>query len=102
VGLTSSASFHGGSLLLCEVIPQSKPVLSGTEILSAKGALEAAIYDLNNDGYLDLVFANENNGSTSYIDSYIYWGSATGFSTTSRTGLPTNKASAVRIVGSGS
>ena len=48
-------------------------------------------YDLNNDGWIDIVFGNyqENNGSYE-TNSFIYWGSASGFSTSSRTELPTH------------
>ena len=31
-------------------------------------------YDLNKDGYDDIIFSNYTNGSTTNINSYIYWG----------------------------
>jgi hypothetical protein len=44
--------------------------------------------DLDCDGYTDLVFANFTNGAYA-LDSYIYWGSESGYSESDRTGLPT-------------
>ena len=38
-----------------------------------------AVADLNGDGYKEVVFANYYNGSTYNVNSYIYWGSASGF-----------------------
>lgn len=53
-------------------------------------------YDLNNDTWEDLVFSSyENNAGNFVIDSYIYWGSSTGYSTVNRTGLPTLGAKGV-------
>ena len=55
------------------------------------GAMGAAAADLNGDGYLDIVFANGSDGhlGSRYLDSYIYWGSASGCDQGNRTGLPT-------------
>lgn len=63
------------------------------------GALAAAAADLNSDGHLDLVFANsgrvyEGSGEHS---SYIYWGSAGGFSSKNFLALPTAVASDVKV-----
>jgi len=44
--------------------------------------------DLDADGYDDLVFSNYRDANTS-TDSYVYYGSATGFSTADREDLPT-------------
>jgi len=57
--------------------------------LPTLGAFGSCTGDFNDDGYQDLVFANYYNGSTRQIDSYLYWGSSEGFSTTNRTDLPT-------------
>jgi hypothetical protein len=46
----------------------------------------------------DLVFANSYNGSTAAIDSFFYWGSASGYSASRRTGLPTMGAAGVSIL----
>ncbi|KJJ83406.1 secreted protein, partial [Candidatus Omnitrophus magneticus] len=40
--------------------------------------LANAASDLNGDGYPDIVFSNFTNGSNVNINSYIYWGGATG------------------------
>ncbi|MFQ6071757.1 MAG: FG-GAP repeat domain-containing protein, partial [Methanosarcinales archaeon] len=60
--------------------------------LPTHGAYRASIADLNNNGYLDIVFSNNNNGATWNINSYIYWGSADGFSSGNKTELPTQGA----------
>jgi hypothetical protein len=61
-------------------------------------AADGSRADLNQDGYLDLVFSNYCSGAISAtwqyeIDSYIYWGSASGYNTTNRLPLPTQGAS---------
>ena len=53
--------------------------------------------DINNDGYLDLVFANTSDGSNHIIASYIYYGSATGFSTSNYDALTTIGAHDVKL-----
>ena len=66
--------------------------------LTTDGARGASIADLDRDGYLDLVFANGGPASAcSATDSVIFWGSADGFSDSSRSGLPTIGAMAVEI-----
>ncbi len=60
--------------------------------LATQGANRAAVSDLNNDGYPDIIIANhndnQNNGGNYNINSYIYWGAQTNpFST--KTELPT-------------
>jgi hypothetical protein len=64
----------------------------GKTELATRGARGNSIADLNNDGYLDIVFSNHNNDSTRNINSYIYWGSAPGFSDTDKTELSTRGA----------
>ncbi|MEC8425534.1 MAG: hypothetical protein VX000_17230, partial [Myxococcota bacterium] len=48
--------------------------------------------DLDCDGYPDLVFSNHFDGSRTDIDSYVYWGSPTGYSSADRTDLATRRA----------
>lgn len=62
---------------------------SKAELPTIGGACSSAA-DLNADGYPDLVFANNHDGTTGKLNSYIYWGSASGFSATSKAQLPTN------------
>jgi hypothetical protein len=56
-------------------------------------AADGSRADLNQDGYLDLVFSNYCSGTSApwqyEIDSYIYWGGPDGYTTTNRLGLPT-------------
>ena len=63
--------------------------------LETLGAMSVYAADFDHDGYLDLLFSNYRNSvfssdtATFAIDSYLYWGSATGFTNTNRTGIPT-------------
>ena len=54
--------------------------------VGTQGTPEVA--DLNADGYLDIVFANAVSS-----ESYIYWGSADGYSVADRTSIPVSAAS---------
>ena len=63
------------------------------------GGAEVQIADLDGDGYLDLAVANQQSSALVWeIDSYIYWGSAAGYSTLDRTPLPTTGGTGVRTV----
>ena len=61
------------------------------------GAYGNAVADLDSNGYLDIVFCNKTNGASGNINSYIYWGSKSGFSSTNRTLLPTSGADGIAI-----
>jgi len=52
-------------------------------------SISNAVADLNADGFPDLVFSNYSDGKTYKVNSYIYWGSASGFKAAKRTELPT-------------
>ena len=56
--------------------------------LPTVGAARSRIADLNNDGFMDIIFAN---GVLQMIgdESYIYWGDQFGWSTSNRTSLKT-------------
>jgi len=61
--------------------------------LPTHGGVCVAVADLNNDSYPEVIFANNYNGSTYNINSYIYWGQAGGphgvtYSAAARTNLP--------------
>lgn len=84
--------------------PGSYAVARGVDTRQAGGLRlgftlpSAAPYDdLNQDGYLDLILVNYFDNTSYEIDSYIYWGSADGFSTGRRTGLPTLGARSVSV-----
>jgi hypothetical protein len=53
--------------------------------------------DLDGDGHLDLVVVNGENGVTSELDSYVYWGGPKGL-TGARTKIPTAGAYDVAVV----
>ncbi|PYV07483.1 MAG: hypothetical protein DMG07_28745 [Acidobacteria bacterium] len=61
-------------------------------------ATGVCVGDLNHDGFPDIVFSNKGRGSRSVggyhdnLESYIYWGSASGYSAEHRTSLPTLSA----------
>jgi hypothetical protein len=73
-------------------------IMAGQVSLGYTLAADASRADLNQDGYLDLVFSNYCSGAISAtwqyeIDSYIYWGSASDYNATNRLELPTLGAS---------
>jgi len=57
--------------------------------LPTEGGYGISIDDLDADGYPDIVFSNHQIGADRSTDSYIYWGSALGYSPGDRTSLPT-------------
>ncbi|MEW6684874.1 MAG: FG-GAP-like repeat-containing protein [Candidatus Edwardsbacteria bacterium] len=61
---------------------------SNMDSLPTLSAIANAVADLNKDGYPDIVFANWYDDVTYDVNSYIYWGSATGFNSANRTELP--------------
>ena len=63
--------------------------LGDATALPTDGARMSAAVDLDGDGYLEIVFANAHRVDDSAVDSYVYWGSASGYSSSSRTDLPT-------------
>ncbi|HZT31181.1 MAG TPA: VCBS repeat-containing protein [Bryobacteraceae bacterium] len=60
--------------------------------LPTLGAVDAAIGDVDGDGFADLVFANSRSDRSFDVDSYVYWGAPDGLSPARRTGLPTHGA----------
>lgn len=53
--------------------------------------------DLNADNWPDLVFANSSSGNTNDVNSFIYWGSASGFAPFARTELQTLGAVSTQV-----
>jgi hypothetical protein len=69
-----------------------------TTALPTLGAHGNFICDLNHDGHLDIIFANFQDYANHFeINSYIYWGSHTGYSVSNRTELPTKAANDVSV-----
>jgi len=64
---------------------------SSKTMLPTSGAQGNSVADLNNDGYLDIVFSSSNDNSSCNTNSYIYWGAATN-PYSSKTMLPTSWA----------
>ncbi len=62
--------------------------------LPGDGAAGLAVADLNNDGFPDVIIANEFNGTKTELHSFIYWGSQRGYSAHNRMVLPTVGATA--------
>jgi len=62
------------------------------DTLTTTAAWEGVAEDLDGDGYLELIFAQVYDDSSYEIDSYIYWGSVTGYSSADLTELPTSGA----------
>ena len=66
--------------------------------LPSDGGKMVEVVDLNQDQYLDLILVNRFNGTRTELNSYIYWGSQSGFDSGRRTLLPTRGAEAVTTV----
>lgn len=65
--------------------------------VAAVGGYKALPADLNADGRLDLIVANRFDGTTHHVNSYIYWGTATGPDLAKPTSLPTVGATGVAV-----
>ena len=67
------------------------------------GCSDPTVADVDQDGWLDVVFSNRFRGGNPtpenyQNDSYIYWGGANGYSEADRLGLPTMGAARSRVV----
>ena len=60
--------------------------------LSTSGAYASCVGDLDADGYTDVVYASNYNGSTYSMSSLVFWGSSSGWSDSDKTSLPTTGA----------
>ncbi len=70
-------------------------------LFDTTAASEAAVRDLDGDGWLDIVFASHYEPSDGGPEvSQIYWGSASGFDSAQLTELPTTHAAGLVVVGS--
>ncbi len=86
---TDSMVFLQDSAGYCGTVPSYR--------LATQGARGVAVGDIDNDGHPDVVFANSFSGGSTQIDSYVYWGKASGgFETTPGT-LPTVGAEDVAL-----
>ena len=59
------------------------------------GATDVVLEDLNGDGYKDVVFSQEQDGSSYYVNSTLFWGNVDGWNTTPDLEFQTTGASAV-------
>jgi len=66
--------------------------------LKSFDSLESSVADLNNDGYLDIIFSNYHAYFTRRIPAFIYWGAADGsFHESRRSTVPAESSSALTI-----
>jgi len=65
--------------------------------LPTQGGFGAAVADLNDDSYPDVVFANHKSKTSTSTSSYIYWGAKGGLSKYNRSDLPTVGAGGVAV-----
>ena len=65
--------------------------------LPGLGSSDVAVDDLNQDSWLDVVFANQEAGGNTDINSFVYWGGPEGLDAGRRSELPTNQAWAVEL-----
>ncbi len=56
--------------------------------LETYAASASFVMDLNEDGWLDITFANHNKNNDHHVDTVIYWGSPTGYTKDNATYLP--------------
>jgi hypothetical protein len=73
------------------------PDSNNKTVLPSIGAEDAAVADLNKDGYLDLVLSSYHAGETRSHPSYIYWNGPNGFDAKNVTMIPTHSASGILI-----
>jgi hypothetical protein len=66
--------------------------------LETYGTYCVSVGDVDRNGWLDIVFSNHRNDVTYNVNSYVYWGSDSGFCAGARTGLATHSAIGNAIV----
>jgi len=71
---------------------------SRKDSLETHGTYCVSLGDIDKNGWLDIVFSNHKNDATYNINSYIYWGSDSGFYNQARTELETHSAIGNTIV----
>jgi hypothetical protein len=67
-------------------------------IFHTLGARDVHVGDLNEDGHVDVVFAQERDGNDYFIESDLYWGSSDGWNATPDIEFTTSGAVAVEVV----
>ncbi|MBN1658754.1 MAG: VCBS repeat-containing protein [Anaerolineae bacterium] len=88
--LNNDASFEIGSYIYWGGPNRFSP--ENRAEIATQGATDSAVFDLNGDGYLDLLFSNFRDNTSREAESWIYWGSSTGYDGANRTSLPTQGA----------
>ena len=65
--------------------------------LPANGSRDGLIYDFNRDGHNDLAVTNNDNGTTDWTNTYVYYGATDGFSADRRTVLPSRAGTDIAV-----
>ena len=96
-GFRSVISPVYSSLALYDLWLQEEKSRSSTIRFPVDRPTDVMFYDIDGDGYTDLLFASAGPGETPFGQSPIYWGSPRGFQRQRRLELPTVGASAVAV-----
>lgn len=67
--------------------------------LPGNGAVAVAAFDMDLDGYSEVIVGGYRNSTVNDVDTYLYWGSSAGYSETDRVPLPSFGARQVLVVG---
>lgn len=96
-----SRKWMGSSRIFWGILRNGSAGFSETSAtdLPTMGAADAAIADIDGDGCPDVVFANSQSDRAYDINSYIYWGGASGLDPSRRTEVPTHGALATAVAG---
>ena len=90
---TSDTNFATSSPLFLNSATGWRP--TADHLFTTLGAEDVLLEDLNDDGYTDVVFAQEQDNGDYFINSTLFWGSASGWNDTADVAFVTNGASGV-------
>jgi len=63
----------------------------------ANGSRDGVVHDFNKDGYADLAVTNNDNGTTDWTNTFVYYGTEEGFSAQQRTTLPSRAGTDIAV-----